>query len=361
MTHDSLSLTSERRHGSNAADIGIFDQLAAGDAAPQWLAEEAARTWALPGDRVRLRLISVSENANFRVDLDGAPLAVLRLSRPGGFASRDGGDASLLAEVAWTAALREASIAHIPAHLPPGEREKVRSITQPGGARWSCVLTEFRPGRPLEDLADPTIHFSEIGRIAARLHDHAAAWVLPGSLTRPAWDIDDMVGPSARWGDWRAANVSPHARPLLERAERAAVEVVRGAQRTTDSWGLIHADLRPSNILVDGEELSVIDFDDAGYGWFLYDFAASLSFMEHLPEAPRQAAGWLAGYTEIRPLDDDDLQLACALSMLRRLQMLGWTVTHRQDALPPALWDPKAAGTTRVAQRYLHDDRWLLR
>ncbi|MDF2561729.1 MAG: phosphotransferase [Microbacterium sp.] len=360
MTHDSLSLVSDRRRGSNA-DIGIFDQFAAGDAAPEWLAREAARAWALPGDRTRLSLISVSENANFRVDLDGAPLAVLRLSRPGGFASRDGGDASLLAEVAWTAALREAAVAPIPAHLPPGDHEKVRTITQPGGARWSSVLTEFRPGRPLEELSDPTIHFAEIGRIAARLHDHASGWVLPGTLTRPAWEVQDMVGPSARWGDWRAANLSQDALSTLERAERAAIEVVHGARRHSDTWGLIHADLRPSNLLFDGEELSVIDFDDAGYGWFLYDFAASLSFIEHLPDARRQASAWLAGYTETRPVDDVNLRFACALSMLRRLQMLGWTVTHRPDALPPALRDRHGAGTALVAQRYLDDEQWLLR
>jgi Ser/Thr protein kinase RdoA (MazF antagonist) len=357
MTH--VTLASDRRHGSNA-DIGIFDRCAGGDPAPQWVAEQAARAWELPRDRTRFSVISVSENANFRVDLDGAPLAVLRLSRPGGFASRDAGDASLLAEVAWTAALRESSIASIPAHLPPGDREKVRTIVQPGGGRWSSVLVEFRPGRPLEDFADPTIHFAEIGRIAARLHDHSSGWVLR-SLSRPAWEVEDMVGASARWGDWRAADLSSAACAVLERAEVAAIEVVRGAQRNTRTWGLIHADLRPSNILVDGEELTVIDFDDAGYGWFLYDFAASLSFMEHLPDAGRQASAWMAGYSEIRPVDDEEIRLACALSMLRRLQMLGWTVTHRQDALPPALWDVGGLGTAEVAQRYLDDERWLLR
>ncbi|GHS86054.1 hypothetical protein AGMMS50218_05120 [Actinomycetota bacterium] len=46
--------------------------------------------------------------------------------------------------------------------------------------------------------------------------------------------------------------------------------------------------------------------------------------------------------------------------MIRRLQMLGWTTTHREDALPPELWAAQVPGTVEVARRYLRSGTWLL-
>ena len=147
---------------------------------------------------------------------------------------------------------------------------------------------------------------------------------------------------------------------LLARAQDAALNVLVGAPRGVGHRGLIHADLRPSNIMVCDEGLAVIDFDDCGFGWYGYDFAAALTFMEHVPFAAEMAHEWLAGYAEVRPLDVLDVRRACALSMVRRLQMLGWTTTHREDALPPQLWAAQTSGTVEVAERYLRTPGWLV-
>ena len=49
----------------------------------------------------------------------------------------------------------------------------------------------------------------------------------------------------------------------------------------------MHADIRLANLLVDGEHVRVIDFDDCGWSWFMYDFATTVSFIE---DHPRRAA-----------------------------------------------------------------------
>ncbi|MCS6762501.1 MAG: phosphotransferase [Candidatus Devosia symbiotica] len=46
-----------------------------------------------------------------------------------------------------------------------------------------------------------------------------------------------------------------------------------------DLYGLIHADMRLGNLLVDSDQVSLIDFDDCGF-CFTYDFAAAVSFHE---------------------------------------------------------------------------------
>jgi Ser/Thr protein kinase RdoA (MazF antagonist) len=111
--------------------------------------------------------------------------------------------------------------------------------------------------------------------------------------------------------------------------------------------------------MIDGGALTVIDFDDCGFSWLLYDFASALSFIEHEAYAPDIAKSWVAGYRTVRPLTGADLGHAAALSMIRRLTMLGWTTTHRADALPAALWDAQIPGTVAVAERYLASPTWL--
>ena len=69
--------------------------------------------------------------------------------------------------------------------------------------------------------------------------------------------------------------------------------------------------------------LTVIDFDDAGYSWYLYDYASSLSFIEHEPYAPDLAKAWVKGYQRVAgSFTDEELRIMSALSMIRRMQML---------------------------------------
>jgi Ser/Thr protein kinase RdoA (MazF antagonist) len=112
--------------------------------------------------------------------------------------------------------------------------------------------------------------------------------------------------------------------------------------------------------MIDGDRLTVIDFDDCGYSWYLYDVASALSFMEHVDDAPTMAREWVEGYSQVRPLTRGDERVACSLSMIRRLQMLGWTTTHRQDALPPALGAAQREGTLHVAEKFLRSPTWLI-
>lgn len=58
-------------------------------------------------------------------------------------------------------------------------------------------------------------------------------------------------------------------------------------------------------------------------------------------------------YRIVTELPDSVLDLACALSMLRRLQMVGWTRNHYRDALPAGLADEQIPGTKVCAYRYL--------
>lgn len=340
---------------TDTSPLAVFNNLRRGEPAPEWIAGEVTSAWGLDPQRTVITLIAVSENATFRITVDGVPVSVLRVHRPGHV-----GDARQIAgELTWVRRLAEEAEVRVPDVVPTADGQLLHTFTDGGGSQWHCVAFAFVSGDILEDFADPRPYYAEIGAATARLHQQVKRWQLPDGFTRFSWQLTDMLGASSRWGDWRGANLTPEQASLLAQAEFAAVAALDGLPVSGDAWGLVHADLRPSNIMIHGGALTVIDFDDCGFSWLLYDFASALSFIEHEAYAPDIAKSWVEGYRTVRSLSESDLKHAAALSMIRRLTMLGWTTTHRSDALPADLWAAQIPGTVAVAERYLASPTWL--
>lgn len=349
-----------------AEPFAAFAQLCKGDPAPDWLLREVVAGWGLSRRQVALKLIAVSENATFRLEIDGAPHAVLRVHRPG-YVDPD----QIRSELQWVQSLGEGTSVRVPRVMPLAEGDLVLTFSRSAAdgapaheAPWHVVAFAFVEGEVLEDiidtLPDPASYYRRIGATTAAFHDQQSGWARPQGFDRFQWRVQDMLGSTSRWGDWRGAALSVEQLDLLEQAEEAALEHIADLRPGGEGWGLIHADLRPSNIMIHQDVLTVIDFDDCGWGWLLYDFASAFSFIEHEPYVPDLAKEWIAGYRSVRELSETDVKHACALSMLRRLTMLGWTTTHREDALPPAVWEAQVPGTVQVAENYLRSQTWLV-
>lgn len=296
----------------------------------------AGEVW--PGATVASLL--VSENATFHVHGGPRP-AVLRLHRPGYVA-----DAAIASELAWIAALRRDTT------VPVVEPLSGVLIDPPTGRR--AVLFAELPGGPVPDEALDLAHFAALGEIAGAFHDHAESWRRPAAFTRFTWGVEETIGARPRWGSWRdgLAVGEAHRRAIAPAAERVA-ERIDGFGRTADRFGLIHGDLRAANLITGAGPaagFTVIDFDDAGFGWHLFEFAAAASFVETDPRLPSWASAWTDAYRRRRELPDEHVDLLPDFVLLRRLQLLGWLGTHGH-ALEA---DPGFAdGTVELAGRYI--------
>jgi Ser/Thr protein kinase RdoA (MazF antagonist) len=338
-----------------------FGRLHAGDPAPRWLHAALCAAWGWDPHRTAVDLLALSHNATFRVSVDGRAVAATRVAPPAYMEDT----AAVESEVAWMADLARSGTVRVPRTIAPVDGEDVAMVADDEDRRWVCLSWRYVPGMDLDDvlptLPDATGWHRRVGTTAALLHEHALGFHRPRDFVRPTWEPADLVGPDSRWGPWEAACLPAADLALLGRARSAALDALHDASRAPDAWGLVHADLRPGNLLVDGDDLTVIDFDDSGFSWFVLDLAAHLSYVEHLPDAPARAQAWAAGYQEVRPLTGQDARTACALSMLRRLQLLGRTVTDPRGGPSGALRAEQPAGTVLVAERYLRSPTWLLR
>src|SRR5690606_35078991 len=137
-----------------------------------------------------------------------------------------------------------------------------------------------------------------------------------------------MLEPDGLWGDWRQApGVAPVRHVLDEVTTRLHADLAAYGQ-SVERFGLIHADMRLANLLVGGPGAALLDFADSGFGWFMSDLGAALSFVALGPDAPALRAAWLEGYTALRPLADADLAIVDAMVLLRRMVLLAWIGTH---------------------------------
>ncbi|MCU1529552.1 MAG: hypothetical protein JWP75_3315 [Frondihabitans sp.] len=344
--------TSQQTTGS----LSAFDHVGRGDAAPAWVLDGVRRAWHLPETDVAVSLIAVSENVTFKVTVDEDPALVVRLGRPGYAESIE----HVRSELLWVEALQRDAGVPTPSPRHGADGDLVQFLVDDTGASWTAVGFDFVTGTILEDQINFEDSFVEIGQMTAQLHEHSRDWVSPAGFQRFSWTLDDMTGATARWGDWRNAPLTDADRAVVERAETVARGALSGVTRTPQHWGLIHSDLRPSNVMTHEGAMTIIDFDDCGYGYYLYDFGSALTFYEHRPAALEMGARWLDGYRKVATLTRDDLEIAGALSLMRRLTMLGWATTHRADALPADLWDENQPGTVEVSARYLADPLWLV-
>lgn len=311
-------------------------------------------------------LINVSENATFRVDdPETGRTAILRVHRLGYHSP-----AAIASELAWLEALRRDAGVRTPRVIPaldgarvvevgPGE-PGVISGAQPGGSRGGavggrcCVMFEFLPGGepPQEGLV---ADFGRLGAVTARMHRHARGWATPVGFSRFRWDWDAAFGVEARWGQWSdGIGVDLEARAVLERLEKELGERLGRYGMGAERFGLIHADLRLANLLVDGDgPPSVIDFDDCGWGWHVYDLAAALSFMEDDPRVPTLIDSWLRGYRTEEPLHREDEAEIWTFILFRRLLLTAWIGTHQGVEIARELGATYTEGTCTLADHYL--------
>ena len=296
-------------------------------------ADSAAQAW---GGRV-VRLLRDRENHVFEMSLPQGR-AALRLHRAGYQAP-----AAIRSELWWCAELARAGLP-VPAALAALDGSFL--VALPDGRHASAIA--WMEGEALGEAAKPfdrplaqvLDHYHALGALLARMHRVTDGLTLPTDFTRPRWDRDGLVGETPFWGRfWDHPAATPDQRATLIRARDALRERLDGPT------GLIHADVLRENVLVNDRSVSLIDFDDSGFGFRLHDLGTALVQTLALPEHPQLCEALMAGY------GTTDRVMVDSFTLARTLASVGWTMPRL--ALDDPIHHSHLARAVACAERVL--------
>lgn len=312
------------------------------------IAAHALGRYALPAG-VTPTLINISENATYRLDdpASGQRWA-MRIHREGYHSPT-----AIASELAWLAALREANAATVPIAIAGRDGELIQTLAVDGLARpRNVVLFAWESGA--EPAANDVAGFERLGETTARMHAHVRTWTRPPWFERHAWNFETSLGATPHWGRWRdGMGMTADIEAVL--TETVAVIARRLARIGTAPavFNLVHGDMRLANLLIDGPSVKVIDFDDCGFSWLLYDCATTVSFFEDAPEVPELIQAWVRGYRRIGTLSAEEETEIATFVMLRRILLVAWIGSHAETDLARSMGVAYTQGTVPLCARYL--------
>ena len=314
----------------------------------QRIAEAALARYDLPKGATAT-MINLSENATYRIDAGGQRWA-LRVHREG-YHSKT----AIGSELAWLMALRQDGAVITPVPRKGKNGDLIQTVELKDHPLRHVVLFDWETGaEPSEaELLGP---FEVLGAATARMHLHARAWTRPQNFERLTWDFDGAFGKVQHWGSWRdGMGLDAEKTKLFQRTVDRIEKRLKAFGKGPERYGLIHCDMRLANLLIDGDETKVIDFDDCGFSWYLYDGATALSFIEHRADVPELIEAWVKGYRTVAPLSAEDEHEIPTFVMFRRLLLVAWIGSHSETDLAKSMGVPYTHDTVALCENYLRN------
>ena len=279
--------------------------------------EDAARAW----DGTVVRLIAARENHVYEMRLPGGDRAALRLHRPG-YQSAE----SIAAELKWTSALAEKGF-RCPRPIAALDGQMMVETDQ-----GIVTVVSWVDAAPIARLADQGADlgpvFQRLGGLLAELHQLSDDGAFDGITDRPDWGLDALTSETPHWGRfWE--------NPALTDTESDHLFAARGIMR---NWlldqrfdtGAIHADAISENVMGDADEMWLIDFDDSGTGYRLFDLGVPLVQFWERDDLADLVSNIALGYAGVIGAEPDRIATAIPRFMaMRAIASAGWIISRK--------------------------------
>jgi Ser/Thr protein kinase RdoA (MazF antagonist) len=268
-----------------------------------------------------LKLLSLSENAVFLVEArqDTARL-ILRVHMQGYNAP-----AEIDSELNWLCAIiAETDLETV---RPVPTKEGILRNTLADGR--SIVGFEYIKGGPLGAGSELLPTMEMLGVMTAKLHLHSKSWIPPTSFQRKRWDFMNCLGDRAIWGNWQqSVGLSSKGHETITKAVAVLEKRLLSWGTGVDRFGLIHGDLKSANLLIGSVGPVLLDFDDCGFGWYLYDFGCAATDLNTVKDMDICSAAWVRGYRSVSSLSLRAEKMLPTFVLLRRIMTMAWAASH---------------------------------
>ena len=234
---------------------------------------------------------------------------------------------AVASELAWLEALaRETTVpVQMPQRSLDGEMivldEKIGTLKP-----YPVTVLSWLEGQILPQDHRSPHHFYKLGQLVAKLHNHVQHWKPPFELDRPVYDSASLIRSDSVFGEESVTykQLPEDIQEDLQRLHEQLQEVEQRLGKSLDQFGLIHSDLSFGNVLFTAEEVLPIDFDDCGFGYYLYDLAVILAGPWEKPGFQQRRKALLDGYREICDLPNEHLSLIPTLMAMRASSLGQW-------------------------------------
>ena len=250
-------------------------------------------------DVTRIRLITNSYNAIFRLDTSGGEKYIIRVCRA------DKGPEhldQLRSEMMWLDALRREADVPVPQPLKTRNGAFTTTVSVDGVPEpRHCVIFSWLRGGDLDDqLTEANVE--RFGALSARLHQHTASWTPPSGFTTYQYDTPFPFPDALVYLDMAHRDVMPPARrTLFEDIVTQQTEAIRAWQSNGTPMRVLHGDLHRWNVKVYRGQIAAFDFEEIMLGWPVQDIATTLYYFHGEREYTALRAAFQHGYTQIAP------------------------------------------------------------
>ncbi len=288
------------------------------------IARFALRRWGIAD--AELDVVKHRENTVFRVTAQDGRCYALRVHQAGLHS-----EGAIRSELDWMRALYAQDFP-VPEVIETQDGNLLAAATAYGETRH-CSLLAWVDGDLFNDLGrceagmrnELCSRYRRLGALAARLHVQVQDWQPPDGFVRHAWDEDGLLGEEPRMGRfWDHPDLTPAQRREFLKVRIVLRGFLEKLGKTPDNYGLVHADFLPDNIIVNDDGLTLLDFDDCGYGWHLYEMATGLFPQVRQPFFDDLVDAYLDGYRSEREFSKEDEEYLPAFIMICGLNYLGW-------------------------------------
>ena len=256
--------------------------------------------------------INYEYNATLKIEANSGELFALRINT-----NSPRTPENLKAEIAWVRHLAADGRVAVPQPIQNLQGEFHTSILHDiSGRMFHCVLYSWIEGNELED--EPTNEqLIALGAAMATMHLIARNFTLPSGAALPTFD--DALWWTEDFLLSKKSALDAEAKSLISQALstiKAGVDKLYVDSKPV----LIHADMHGGNVLWHEGSLSVIDFDDSGFGLPLQDVATAMYYLD----TPEQDAAFREGYESIAPIPECSEKEMKMLFLQRRIILLNY-------------------------------------
>ena len=294
-----------------------------------------------------ISMLKYSENYTFLVNLENDK-KIIRVNRPNYHTFEE-----LNSEVVWMDMLKKNTDLIIPKVIAGKNNELIQNFkSYVSGITYYCSLFSFMDGTIVRNLKEDELleKMCSIGEMTAKLHIFSMENDI--KLERFEWNYETLFCDNPRWGDWREykgltlndfSTIKATLSIIENRLKKYGKDIFK--------YGLIHSDLHLSNVIMNNDILQLIDFDDCGYGWYMYELGCTLvEYSENLDELIK---AWVEGYEKVRTLSIEEKDEFNTFIIMRRIARLAWLSSHSDSDTAKNINDNYLTKTIELCEDYI--------